>query len=288
MFSELIAAIGEFSPNGRTDNLFINNFKMKTLKLFCVFLFGAMTITSCDEDSPTLENITEIDCLGFTKEELATVGTLHNQYVTEVYQKVDFLSCDDCSGEVIDAFSEIEIDLTGVDKSKEELIEEAKVLFQDLEAIQFDLRNGTDHQFSSAAFVHLTTIMEEMDAMENYDVFVANMIQLQNIVDLDGSLTCFDVELLTGTIEVAKNSAFLWLSRDQGGLDFYSTSQKGKVQPRWSWRNAAKADVASSAVYFEAMGIGLAAGLIMPGLNSAILGMWALSSGMSSVLGGLI
>lgn len=176
---------------------------------------------------------------------------------------------------------------TGVDKSKEELIEEAKVLYQDLKAIQFDLRNWTDHQFSSAAFVHLTTIMEEMDAMGNYNDFVSDMNQLQAVVDSDASLTCFDVELLTGTIEVAKNSAYLWLPRNNGGLDFYSISQEGKVQPRWSWRNAVKADVTASASYFMTLGIGGAIGIITPGTNAAILGGWGLSAGISSALGGL-
>lgn len=245
-------------------------------------------ITSCDEETVTLDNTTEIDCIGFTKEELATVGTSHNQYVIEVYQKVDFLSCDDCSDEVIDAFSEIELDLIGVDKSKEELIEEAKVFFQDLKAIQFDLRNWTGHQFSTTSFVHLTTLMEEMDAMSDYNEFVHQMNKLQSVVDSDDLLTCFDVELLTGTIEVAKNSAYLWLPRENGGLDFYSIPREGQAKARWSWRNAAKADVATSAVYFNAMGVGLAIGLITPGTNGAILGMWALSAGMSSALGGLI
>jgi hypothetical protein len=246
-----------------------------------------MAITSCDEDSVTLENTMEIDCVGFTKEELAKVGILHNQYVTEVYQKVDFLSCDDCSDEVLDEFAKIKVDLSGYGKSKEELIAEAKTLYSDLEAIQFDLRNWTDHPFSSESFVHLATIMEEMDAMGNYNDFVSDMNALQVIVDSDASLTCFDVELLTGTIEVAKNSAYLWLPRNNGGLDFYSISQEGKVQPRWSWRNAARADVTASAAYFNGMGIGLAAGLITPGSNAAILGMWGITSGISSALGGL-
>jgi hypothetical protein len=241
---------------------------------------------SCDDDTSTLDNTSEIECIGFTNEELATVGTLHNQYVTEVYQKVDFLNCNDCSGEVIEVFAEIELDLTGVDKSKEELIEEAKVLYQDLEAIQFDLRNWTDHQFSSEAFVHLTTIMAEMDAMESYDAFVADMIQLQTVVDSDGSLTCFDVELLTGTIEVAKNSAFLWLPRNLGGLDYYSISHPNQAQPRWNWGKSLRADVASSAGYFLRLG-GAAALGVVPGTNAVILGGWAFTAGFASALGGL-
>lgn len=129
--------------------------------------------------------------------------------------------------------------------------------------------------------------MEEMDEMSDYNDFVHQMNQLQLTVDSDVSLTCFDVELLTGTIEVAKNSAYLWLPRENGGLDFYSISQEGKVQPRWSWRNAARADVTASASYFMSLGVGAAAGLLVPGSNAAILGGWGLSAGISSALGGL-
>jgi len=262
-------------------------FNMKKFKLFFVLLIGTLAITSCDNEVASLDNSSKIDCLGLTKAELAKVGTLHNQYVTEVYQKVDFLNCDDCSNEVIDAFSKIELDLSGVGKSIEEVIAEALVQYQKLEAIQFDLRNWTNHPFSSKSFVYLTKIMEEMDVMVNYDDFLTNMIQLQGLVDSDISLTCFDVELLTGTIEVAKNSAYLWLPRNNGGLDFCSISRKDKVQPRWSWRNAAKADVAASASYFMGNSILWAAGLAVPGTNAAILGGWALSAGFSSALGGL-
>ena len=200
---------------------------------------------------------------------------------------MDFLNCDDCSDEVLEEFSKIDVDLSGYAKTKEELIAEAKTLYSELEAIQFDLRNWTDHPFTSESFVHLTTIMEEMDAMGNNDDFVSDMNQLQVVVDSDASLTCFDVELLTGTIEVAKNSAYLWLPRDNGGLDFYSISQEGKVQSRWSWRNAAKADVAASASYFMGNSVLWAVGAAVPGANAAILGGWALSAGIGSALGGL-
>jgi len=102
--------------------------------------------------------------------------------------------------------------------------------------------------------------MEEMDAMSDYKEFVHQMNKLQSVVDSDASLTCFDIELLTGTIEVAKNSAYLWLPRNNGGLDFYSISREGEVQPRWNWRNAARADVSASAGYFLRLGGAVALG----------------------------
>ena len=261
---------------------------MKFLKLFFVLIFGIFAFVSCDNKAVDLENSNEFECIGFTKAELATVGVLHNQYLTEVYQKVDFLNCDDCSDEIIEAFSEKKIDLTEIDKSKEELIAETEVLYHDLEDIQFDLRNWSEDPFSSASYVHLTTIMEKIDEMENHNDFVIEMNALQLIVESDASLSCFDVELLTGTIEVAKNSALLWLSEENGGLNFGAITHKGRVeQRRWSWRGAVKADVAASAVYFTSMGVGLAVGLITPGTNVAILGMWGITASLSSALGGI-
>lgn len=248
-----------------------------------MLLFGVLIITSCNEEVPTLNNIDEFDCIGFTKNELEKVGILHNKYVTEVYQKVDFLSCDDCSDDIIDAFFEVEIDLSDANKSKEELIAESRELYNDLEAIQFDIRNWSNHPFSNESYVYLTTIMEEVDEMVNYDDFVTDMNQLQLIVDADLSLTCFDIELLTVTIEVAKNSTYLWLPETNGGLDYYSISQEGEAQLRFNWRNAARADLTAAAGYFMGMGIGL----IVPGTNAVIAGQIAFASGFASAMGGL-
>lgn len=52
---------------------------MKILKLLFVLLFGIFVITSCDDEVNTIDNTDKLDCIEFTKDELATVGTLHNQ-----------------------------------------------------------------------------------------------------------------------------------------------------------------------------------------------------------------
>ena len=83
------------------------------MKIFNLILFiGIITIISCNKDATILENKDQVSPIGFTKSELATVGTLHNQYVTEVYQNIDFLKCVDCTDEVLAGFANIDIDLT--------------------------------------------------------------------------------------------------------------------------------------------------------------------------------
>jgi hypothetical protein len=260
---------------------------MKYLKFIFATILGMFLIVSCGDEAVAPDTQNQAECFGFTQAEMATIGTLHNNYVTEVYQNVDFLNCDACADEVIAEFANLDVDLSGYGKTQEELIAGAELLYVELELIQFDLRNWQDHPFSPESYVHLTTIMEKMDVMGNYQDFITDMNDLQAIIDADVSLSCFDVELLTGTIEVAKSSAFLWLPRENGGLDFYSTSQEGKVELRWSWGRAAQADVASSAAFFMTMGVGGALGLLVPGSNAVIATGWALSTAIGSALGGL-
>jgi|GEM_PF-2306633 len=259
----------------------------KNLFFAVSILFITISFNSCSENEGNLAFLNP-QCFGFTKEELKNVGKMHNEYVTSVYQTVDFRTCQGCDLEVINEFSKIDINLSQLEKTKEELILESKVRFEQLKDISFDLRQLNNHKFSQNSFDYLSQLMEEMDKIENYDDFVTNLVKLQSNIDEDISLSCFDWELLTGTIEVAKASVYLWLPKSLGGLDYYQLAHNGQIGSRWSWRNAAKADVAESATYFLGLGIGAAAGLFVPGSNVAILGGWALSAGLSSALGGLI
>lgn len=135
--------------------------------------------------------------------------------------------------------------------------------------------------------------MEEMDNVNDYTswiqaTFIVRIEILQLNIDNNTSLSCFDWELLTGTFEIAKNSVYLWLPQSMGGLDYYGLAQNGKIESRWSWKNAALSDLAGSATFFMEMGIMGAVGLTLPGTNAAILGGWALSAGLSSALGGFM
>ncbi len=261
---------------------------MKYFK-FSVFaaILGMFLIVSCGDEGITPDTQNQPDCLGFTKAEMVTIGTLHNQFVTEVYQNVDFVNCNDCTEEVLQEFANLEVDFSAFNKTKEELIVEARELYQDLKSIQFDIRNWNDHPFSQEAYIHLSSIMTEMDAMANYSDFVSEMNDLQTLVDSDTNLSCFDIELVTIAIEVAKNSAYLWLPESAGGLDFYSISQAGKVKPRWSWRKAAKTDVSAAAGYFFSLAGVLATTTAAPPANATIGVGIGIASGVASALGGI-
>lgn len=259
---------------------------MKYLKVSFPIILGILLIVSCAKESETTSIQKESNCIGLTKLELATVGTLHNEYVTKVYRNVDFNSCTDCTNEILQAFLNLDTGIPEIEENKEELLSKSNDIYQEIEAIQFDIRNWKDHPFSQESFIHLTSLMEEIDEMDNFTDFISNMNNLQNEVNADKNLSCFDLELLTGTIEVAKNSSYLWISRENGGLDFQSISQEGQATIRWSWRKAARADATASAAYFVGLG---AANLLLaaPGSNAVILGGWGIAAGFSSAVGGL-
>ena len=169
--------------------------------------------------------------------------------MSQVYENFDFTNCNYvCKDEIVAAFSEIEIDLSGVNKTKAEILEEGEQVYEDMLAIEFDLTNWEDHPFSDAAYVHLTTIMQEMDQMESYIPFNAKMNQLLDVVDSDEQLTCFDVELLVGTIEIAKNSAYLWAPN---GLDYFSKAQKGNTEKGLCGRKKVKEKISRVNRYFH-------------------------------------
>ena len=268
------------------EGLLLTKGKMKITNLFYLLLLTVFSFAACETAVEGDDNQPEPACNGFTQEELAFVGTLHNQYVTEAYRQVDFQTCDDCRGEIAAAFVQMEVDRTATEQTVEELIAEASLLYEELVPIQFDIRSWANHPFSATSYAHLSALMAAIDGAENYAQFLEQISALQLNVNSDATLSCFEVEMLTGTIEVARNSMQLWMPRQLGGLDYYSLPQGGNERA-WSWRSAVKADATASAGYFTTLGTAAAAGLIIPGSNAAILGGWALSSGIMSAWGGL-
>ena len=224
---------------------------------------------------------------GFTKLELQSVGDLHNDFVLKAYQNVDFDNCKECRTEINAEFRKIAVDLPKSDLTVDEIMATANQLYDNIKTFDFDLRNWKDHDFSDASYRHLVSLMEKIDEIVNYESFIGEMESLQSLIDSDISLDQFDRELLTGTVEVAKNSVKLWLPIELGGLNLYSKSRKGKIDLRYSWRNAARADITASAGFWLTLGGAGALGLAVPGSNAAILGSWAFSAGFSSAIGGI-
>lgn len=259
-------------------------------KLF-IIIVGISVITSCSQN---LDLIPSSSSIRITSKGFDYLGQVHNELVLESYANVDFAHSKDCATEIEIQFLKTKI-VDDLKQDREELINNTKLRFEKLKSIDFDFRNSKDYPFSYSSYFYLKAIMENLDGVNNVDEFYNATKILKNKVLSDKRLNVYEKEMIIGTLSIADNSFYLWSPKIMGGLDLYSITKRDEItlrgkttSRRWSWRNVAKADVASSAVYFQSLGVGAAIGIITPGSNVAILGGWALSSGLSSALGGVL
>lgn len=134
--------------------------------------------------------------------------------------------------------------MSGLGISLDSLIDFAVAVYDSLES--YDIREWTNSPFNQTIHSYLSTIMDALDQSSSYQSFVSELNSLQNAARADNSLSCFDLEIILVSIEVAKKSAYLWMPRSMGGLGV-NLSSGNSVQLRWGWRRAAMADVASVA-----------------------------------------
>lgn len=186
---------------------------------------------------------------------------------------------------MIQAFKGIDADVSGLGISLDSLIDFAVAVYDSLES--YDIREWTNSPFNQTTHSYLSTIMDALDQSSSYQEFVNELNSLQNTARADNSLSCLDLEIVEGAIEVAKKSAYLWMPTSMGGLGIYS-SKNNSIQFRaWSWRKALMADVASVAADMYGMAAVLAFTAAAPPANAAIAIGIGVSAAVGSALGGL-
>lgn len=257
---------------------------MKIFKLFFATLLGAITFVSCNKESIAPESTSRPDCFGFTSSELESIGTIHNQYLTQVYEAVDFTACNNCRDAIIEEFKRLDVDVSGLGISLDSLINQSVRIYDGLESP--DIRNWSNSPFNQTTQSYLNSIMDAFDSATSYSGYLRSLSTLQTTVNNDNSLSCLDLEIINATIEVAKNSAYLWMPESAGGLNYYAIAHQNSVEPRWSWRNAFASDVASCAAsMFELAGV-LALTSVAPPANAAIAIGIGINAAVGSAIGG--
>lgn len=259
---------------------------MKILK-FSFALFLAVTLfIACDKEttSTSIPSETELNCFGFTSSEIESIGTVQNQYLSEVYQAVDFSTCTNCRGDIIQAFKGIDADVSGLGISLDSLVNFAVTVYDSLES--YDVRDWNNSPFNQATHSYLSSIMDALDQASSYQDFVNQLNSLQETARADNSLSCLDLEIVKGAIEVAKKSAYLWMPSSMGGLGINSSGDNS-IEFRWDWRKAIASDVASVAADMFSMAAVLAVTTVAPPANAAIAIGIGVSAAVGSALGGL-
>jgi hypothetical protein len=110
---------------------------------------------------------------------------------------------------------------------------------------------------------------------DNYDETIKNLEALRSLIINDNEINDCDFNLLIGTIEVAKNSANLWMNNFNG---FGTGARKLKA----NGKSVVRADAAASSAYFTGIGVNGVFRWATPATATALLGGWAVSAGLGS------
>ena len=236
----------------------------------------------------TNDALPNAECELISKSNLTDLGELHNSIITNIYSQIDIAKCGDCEAEMSPMFLKMCDELGNGELKCQELLTFSLKSSKTLNEINYDFGLWKNHSFSEECFRYLSLIQDNIKLSESHDDFVNRLNLLEETIIEDHSVSCFDVNLLQGTIQIAKHSAYLWMPIDMGGLALNYVEHDGlTLRNGWSGDGAIAGDVAGSASYFTGLGTGLAVGLFVPGTNAAILGGWGFAAAGASLWGGV-
>lgn len=257
---------------------------MKFIKYNLLVIITIIFFVRCIND-PIDKN--EKICYSYDWDQVRKLGEMHNETIKAIYSEVEISECEDCKDEMTPIFNSICVDKGYTNQECLEFISFSIKSDDYLNEIDYNFENWNSHPFSLQVFDYLIEIQTTLTNSSNYEYFKNKMIELQQTVISDNNINCIDTDLLVGTIEIAKESAYLWMPNEMGGLALNYVEHEIDYRNGWSWQGAVAGDVAGSASYFMGLGIGGAIGLFVPGSNGAIIGGWGFAAAGASLWGGV-
>lgn len=217
----------------------------------------------------------------------ADFGELHNQYVISLYNGVNFSNLNNAKTQILNNFKNMQVDASVFNMTEEDFKNSVLSVNQELSNHKYDLREWSNNPLANSnLYPYVVKILNEIDNITNLSTFNSKLNSIEQ--EAINNLTCSDLDLVLGTLKVAKSSAKLWAPTSMGGDGLFdNTFGNNPPQLLKGWKGAVVGDASGSAAYFTTMGIGMAVGWAIPGANVAILGMWALSAGVASATGAL-
>lgn len=215
----------------------------------------------------TAEKISNEKRLSLT--ELETLGKNHNKLIIDAFENIQSKGIELNKENLINEFKSINIDLSSINTNVDRIVNNSiKNSHLSLTDIKLDKEIFTD-------FTHdyLNDVNEAIT--EDYIQTMNNLEFLKNKIISDENINANDFNLLIGTIEVAKNSAELWMNSPI--TQNFKTSSANPPK-----KNIIRADAAASSAYFIGIGVAGAVGLGTPVTAAAVLGGWAISAGIGS------
>lgn len=217
----------------------------------------------------------------------ADFGDLHNQYVMSLYNGVDFSNLTAARNKILNNFQNMGIDASVFNMSEDEFKSKVLSVNEQLSAHKYDLRQWSNNPISQkASYPYIVKILNEADHINSLDAFNDKLNSIEQ--QAQANLSCDDLDVVLGTVKVAKSSAKLWAPTTLGGDGLFdSTFGQNPPMQIMSWRGALIGDASGSAQYFMSIGVAGAAGLGVPGANAAILGGWAIAAALASGCGAM-
>ena len=265
-----------------------------------IFFFIITLFFGCISDSEEVLITNDVnDCeisslpsLDLSIEDMVSIGVLHNEYALTLQSELT-LSTNTEFQEIVDALTVLynsELDRLEIDdfpQSYEYVIEKSMDVNNELYNIGYDLRAWNICMLSTEGFAEFDKIFDALNEAEDVQAINDRIDELvSHFTSID--LTRYEKEILITSAEVARNSFELWAPENIGGLNLYNAIHQDEAQQRWSWRNAARGDVAGLATYFNGLAVsGAINAAWIPGANGAIAAGAAAAAVGGSVWGGL-
>lgn len=287
--------------------------KKFNLRVYVIFLF-AIVISSCTQNEIIEEQsfskntcITDSEgyCMdseeqvsddsgriyhAFTSDDFQSLGNLHNEFLDNFQNSTTNYTEEQLHQFFLSNYNHLNFE---GDYNLEDLWQYSVYIHNKIEFYDYDLNNWSDNPFSQSENFYIKLIMSKIDLMEtegnHYSWFVDEMDAIRSQLNRDTYLSEIEKEGLNGVIVVSEKSVLYWAPINKGGLGNYDLVHGSVAKGlSWSWKRAAKADGATSAVFMLSSSVGLAAGFVAPPAGLAFLAAWGTSAAIGSAFGGLL
>lgn len=256
-----------------------------------VLAIATLAFTSCHKDVADIQPRDQSPCYGFTQQQIDSFGSVHNQFIEQVYiPTMQSGITDPIKLRQLMKFMAGQFPIDGLTPTqKDTLLNYADGLYDRI----YSQTNGTlqykdwvNSPIPANALPYLIALQNQANNAENYPQYVSAVENVLSKAIRDTSLTCQQLEAIKITASVAKSSAYLWMPTHMGGLGWYDTYGAPVTQgkKKWSWGKAMAGDLlAASGMCFEVAIVGAMTGGIAVG-PTVVAG--AAICGYSSALSG--
>jgi hypothetical protein len=210
-----------------------------------------------------------------SQQEVADIGTLHNDFLDEFLSEVNPLA--NYEDEVVRIFGDfIEQEEIPNGSNILEWLTETMTAEYEYDISEYE---GKFAEYNTVRSYY-NSILSAVDEYADYSELTTALSQIKSNAILN--LECFDLDFILSCASVASKSAYYWTPVADGGLG--NEPPGGCTGMAW-WKRAIAGDVGGLAGAFMEIGIvGMISAAAIPGSNAVLVGTLAVAAGFSSAM----